>query len=239
MKKYQFRPSWAASSGLVLILPLFIALGFWQLHRAEEKGLLMAQRQSARGEPVLASDSDAWAAEDNRYRLVELAGVFDSAHQFLLDNQIMNQQVGYAVLAPLRIQGRESAVLVNRGWLAVGKDRTQLPVIGVKQSQVRFVGMIDKLPGVGFRLKGAEIPSPGWPAVVQVADAERISERLGYRVLPYQVLLPPDAVDAYAIDWKPISLHPETNQGYALQWFSFALLALVLYVWYGFKPKLP
>ena len=239
MKKNQFRPSWAASSGLVLILPIFIALGFWQLHRAEEKGLLMAQRQHGLVEPVLASDSDAWASEENRYRRVELAGEFDSAHQFLLDNQIVNQQAGYAVLTPLRIQGRESAVLVNRGWLAVGKDRTQLPVIGVKQAQVRFVGMIDKLPGVGFRLKGAEIPSPGWPAVVQVADADRLSERLGYRVLPYQVLLPPDAVDAYAIDWKPVSLHPETNQGYALQWFSFALLALVLYVWYGFKPKLP
>jgi surfeit locus 1 family protein len=73
--------------------------------------------------------------------------------------------------------------------------------------------------------------------VVQLANAERLSDRLGYRLTPYQVLLSPEAAEAYQQDWKPADRHPETSQGYALQWFSFALAALVLYVWYGFKPS--
>jgi len=112
-----------------------------------------------------------------------------------------------------------------------------LPDLAIKQTNVRFVGVIDKLPGVGFKLKGADIPSMGWPSVVQLADAARLSERLGYQLLPYQVLLPSDAAEVYVRDSKPASLHPETNQGYALQWFSFALVVLLLFAWYGFKPK--
>jgi surfeit locus 1 family protein len=237
MKNYQFRPGWMPSLVIALLVPLFVALGFWQLHRAEEKAALMAQRELRLGEPALTSASSAWAAKENRYRRIELAGEFDAGHQFLLDNQIQNQQAGYSVLTPLHIEGSPDAVLVNRGWLPVGKDRTRLPDLAIKQTQIRLVGVIDQLPGVGFKLKGAEIPSSGWPSMVQFANAERLSERLGYRLLPYQVLLPPDAAEGYVRDWKPASLHPETSQGYALQWFSFALAALILYAWYGFKPK--
>ncbi len=236
MKNYQFRPGWAATLAVAVLVPLFVSLGVWQLHRAEEKMALMEQRERRLGEAVLAS-SAAWAGEENRYRRLELAGEFDAQHQFLLDNQIFNQQPGYRVLTPLRIEGLQAAVLVNRGWLPVGKDRGHLPALAIPQSKVRLVGVIDKLPGVGFQLKGAEIPAPGWPSVVQVADIERLSERLGYRLLPYQVLLPPEADYGYARDWKPASLNPEKSQGYALQWFSFALAASILYVWYGFKLK--
>lgn len=222
---------------LIIVLPLFIALGVWQLHRAEEKRGLMEQRGQRLGEAVLVSDSTTWAVPENRYRRIELTGKYDIAHQFLLDNQMFNQQAGYLVLTPLRIEGRPEAVLINRGWLPVGKDRSHLPDLAIKQAQVRLVGVIDQLPAVGFKLKGADIPSPGWPAVVQLANAERLSDRLGYRLMPYQVLLSPEAAEAYQRDWKPADLHPETSQGYALQWFSFALVALVLYVWYGFKPS--
>ena len=237
MKNYLFRPGWVASLALAVLVPLFVSLGFWQLHRAGEKEALMEQRERQSGEPVLASNSDAWAVEANHYRRIELTGEFDFEHQFLLDNQLFNQQPGYRVLTPLRISGLQAAVLVNRGWLPVGKDRTLFPDLAIKQAKVRFVGVIDKLPSVGFKLKGAENPSSGWPSVVQVANIERLSERLGYRLLPYQVLLPPDADDGYARDWKIASLRSETSRGYALQWFSFAIMVLILYVWYGFKPK--
>ena len=237
MKNYQFRPGWAASLAVAALLPLFVSLGFWQLHRAEEKRLLMEQREQRLAEPVLAVDTPDWATEEHRYRRIERVGTFDAEHQFLLDNQMHNRQPGYLVLTPLRIQGQPAAILVNRGWLPVGKDRAQLPGLGIEQTQVHFVGVIDKFPGVGFKLKGADIPAPGWPAVVQVVNIERLSARLGYPLAPYQVLLPPDAPAAYARDWQPASLHPETNQAYALQWFSFALAISVLFAWYGLKPR--
>lgn len=238
MAKYHFRPAWPATLGVAMLLPLFVSLGFWQLHRAEEKKTLMQQREQRQNEPVL-QPREALAMKENRYRRVELSGEWDAGHQILLDNQIFNQQAGYQVLTPLRIAGTDDAVLVNRGWVSVGQDRRRLPDVALNQSHAQVSGMIDHFPGVGFKLKGAETPTAGWPAVVQLLDAERLSVHLGYRLLPYQVLLPPDAPGGYVRDWKQASLNPEKSQGYALQWFSFALVLSFLYVWLGFKPKQP
>lgn len=197
----------------------------------------MALREQHESEPPLALKGEGLTLEEYRYRRVIVAGEYDSEQQFLLDNQMFKQQAGYHVLTPLRIEGSDVAVLVNRGWIAAGKDRSLRPKLGIGQRTVRIVGVLDKFPGVGFKLKGAEIPAPGWPALVQLADSERLSERLGYRLLPYQVLLDASEGEGYERAWRPASLQPEKNQGYALQWFSFALVLTALYVWYGFKPK--
>jgi surfeit locus 1 family protein len=239
MASYQFRPGWAATLAVAVLLPLFASLGVWQLHRADEKTLLMRQREQRQAEPVLRADSPGWASAENRYRRVELKGDWDSQHQILLDNQIYKQQAGYQVLTPLRIEGSSDAVLVNRGWIPVGVDRHRLPEIGLLEKTAHIEGVLDLFPGVGFKLKGAEIPTQGWPAVAQLLDAAVLSDRLGYRLLPYQVLLAPDAPAGYARDWKQASLNPEKNQGYALQWFGFALALSVLYLWYGVKRKPP
>lgn len=239
LENRSFRPGLAASLASAVLLPLFVSLGIWQLHRAEEKQEIMRQCGQRQSEPVLPANPGGWALEGNRCRRVELAGEWDAEHQFLLDNQIFNRQAGYQVLTPLRIEGTGLAVLVNRGWLPVGKDRRQLPDLAIQQAKLRTQATLDKFPSVGMRLKGAEIPTPGWPSVVQLLDAERLGERLGYRLLPYQVLLSANEPEGYVRDWKQASLDPEKNQGYALQWFSFALALSILYVWHGFKPKRP
>ncbi|MDD5036819.1 MAG: SURF1 family protein [Methylococcaceae bacterium] len=237
MKKYSFKPGMVPTLGLIALLPLFISLGLWQLSRAEEKKTLMEQRQQRKNDAPLRSIGDLSPWENYRFRRVELAGEFDVDHQFLLDNQLFNQQAGYQVLTPLRIEGQDFAVLINRGWVPVGRDRSLRPDLGMARAKAHIAGIVDKFPGVGFKLNGAEVPSPGWPALVQLADAERLSERLGYRLLPYQVLLAPGEAEGYERNWRSASLNPEKNQGYALQWFSFALVLAGLYIWYGFKPK--
>lgn len=234
MKNYFFRQEWQASLALALLLPLFVYLGFWQLRRAEEKERLMDTWTQRQAEPVLGAGSLGQGLASLRFRRIELEGDWDGAHQFLLDNQIANQLAGYHVLTPLRTAGGE-AVLVNRGWLGVGKDRRRLPDIVPAHAHVRISGVIDKLPEVGFKLKGAEIPTVGWPSVVQLADPSRLAERLEYPLSAYQVLLAPDAVDGYVREWKQASLNPGKNRGYALQWFGFALAIVILYLWHGFK----
>lgn len=177
------------------------------------------------------------AGEALRYRTVLAAGTYDVEHQFLLDNQIRGGQAGYQVLTPLTIKNSGLAVLVNRGWVSHGLDRRAVPEVRLNGVEAEVRGTIDNFPRVGFKLEGAEIPAPGWPSLVQVLDAEQLSGRLGYRVLPYQVLLDPDQRDGYVREWHQASLQPEKNQGYALQWFSFAVVLMALYIWYGFKPR--
>jgi surfeit locus 1 family protein len=236
-KKYTFKPRLVATVCLLVLFPLFIALGVWQLHRADEKRAIMALRERNGAEPPVLLMGKAEAADADRYRQVQAFGEYDVDHQFLLDNQIFNQQAGYWVMTPLRLADSDAAVLVNRGWVPVGSDRSRLPQLGVSSPYVRITGLIDHFPGVGYKLKGAEIPGSGWPSVVQMLDAGQLSARLGYRLLPYQVLLAPDQPQGYARSWRPPDLNPGKNQGYALQWFSFAAVLVILYIGYGIKSR--
>ncbi|QSA95884.1 SURF1 family protein [Methylococcus sp. EFPC2] len=234
-KKYTFKPGWLASISVALLLPLFISLGFWQLRRADEKQNLMDERIRHESEVPLQLTAD-FPLEGHRFRPVTVRGTFDATHQLLLDNQIYNHQPGYHVLTPLRLPDSDLAVLVNRGWIPLG-DRHRLPELPIAQIEVQFTGLLDRFPQVGFRLEGADVPAPGWPSVVQILDADRLAERLGYRLLPYQVLLPAAEAAGYVRDWRPVDLHPEKSQGYAVQWFSFAAVLFALYLWYGFKAQ--
>jgi len=236
VKNYTFKPTPIASFALLVLLPAFVALGFWQLQRAHDKQALQAARET-RSQAVPVVLTAALAAELERFQPVEVSGDYDAARQFLLDNQILNHQVGYWVMTPLKIAGSDTAVLVNRGWLPRSADLSRLPELPMAKRQVRLRGTFDRFPRVGWKLQGADIPSAGWPAVVQVLDAEHLAQRLGYPVLPYQVLLDAGEDEGYARDWRAAGLDPTKNLGYAMQWFAFALAVLLLYCWYGFKPK--
>lgn len=235
MRDYSFKPGWRASLVFLAALTLFANLGLWQIRRAGEKEALMeAREQRGREEPVRLSGIEA-GADELRFRRVEVLGEYDADHQFLVDNRIHDGQPGYLVLTPLRIAGSDRAVLVDRGWVPLGADRTRPPEIGLTRRAVRVTGVADYFPRVGFKLRGAEIPGPGWPALVQVAEPARLAERLGYPVLPYQVLLDSAAPDGYVRAWREVPLDPGKNRGYALQWFLFAAVAAVLYLRHGFK----
>lgn len=237
MGNYNFKPSLKAVLLFGIGFPLFISLGFWQLHRAEEKAAINALRESRASEPLLRLGPKAPPEIDAlRYRPVFAEGEYDTAHQFLLDNQLQGQAPGYHVLTPLRLAGSEQAVLVNRGWVPLGTSRAVLPDIGrAPLGLVRVTGTLDVLHRVGFRLKGAEIPADGWPSVVQLPEADQLSARLGYPLLPYQVLLDSFAEGGYGRTWQTALLDPGKNRGYALQWFLFAAFAAFLFIRYAFR----
>ena len=218
---------------------LFVALGFWQLQRADEKVHLNQMRESrAREAPIRLGAAAPDILGEFRYRPVLLDGAFDVEHQFLVDNQLHGQTVGYHVLTPFRIRDSEQAILVNRGWVPLGSDRQDLPSIEVSHpGPVRVQGTLDELHRVGFRLRGAEVPGPGWPSLVQLPDTARLTERLGYSLLPYQVLLAPEAADGYVREWHMARLDPGKNRGYALQWFSFAAVAAFLFIRHGLTSR--
>jgi len=237
VRKYTFKPSWLASLAVSLMIPLFVSLGMWQLDRAAQKQALMDLRvQNSRAEavplPVYAA-----LAEADRYRPVLVKGEYDGAHSVLLDNQVAHGQAGYQVLTPLRVAGTDYAVMINRGWVGPGRDRQDLPHPSAPVARIEISGALDRFASVGLKLQGGDRPTEGWPTVVQWVTPELLEARLGYRLLPYQVLLSDKDGDGFARDWQQVDLHAEKSLGYAFQWFSFAVALLFLYVWYGFKRR--
>ncbi|MGI9213318.1 MAG: hypothetical protein ACR2HF_12680, partial [Methylococcaceae bacterium] len=66
-------------------------------------------------------------------------------------------------------------------------------------------------------------------------EQKPLENRLGYSLQSYQILLDEPLADGYLRDWRTPDLAPEKNRGYALQWFLFALVTVIIYLWLGFN----
>ncbi len=226
-----FQPGRASTVATLLVLPLLLTLGFWQLDRAAEKAELQAAF-AERSQQLPASLAEVNPDDPaSRYRRVVATGRYDGEHQLLLDNQVRDGQPGYHVLTPLRLtQG--SAILINRGWLPLGESRRELPDVSVTAEPITVAGWLAQPANPGLRLGDAAGSDPRWPRVVPYVDYDRLAAILDYPLQPAVVLLEPEAAWGYWRDWRPHfgGYGPERHQGYAVQWFALAAALVILYL---------
>jgi surfeit locus 1 family protein len=222
------------------LLPLLIALGIWQLGRSEEKRVFLEQQgqELASSEIIQLSKASEDNVDELRYKKVQATGHYDQAHQFLIDNQISAGKAGYFVLTPFVLQGEAKAVLVNRGWVPLNQQRSILPDLQISNEQTQVTGRINQFPSVGIKLAGAEIPTEGWPSVVQVVDSSVLAKKLGYSIFPFQIELDKDQPEGFKREWQTTTMMlPEQHTAYAIQWFALALTLTILFIWYSFKKN--
>ena len=238
MKRRVFKVNLSLVLLFFVVLALLIRLGFWQLDRAVEKENLLALQAVSMSKSAINLHDILGETEDFRYRQVKLVGRYDPAHQYLIDNQIVNGKAGYFVLTPFQLEATDRTVLVNRGWVPLNHDRRVMPELTINEVSQTLSGRINRFPSVGIQLKGAEIPTENWPSIVQVVDIKILSDKLGRSLLPFQVELESTMAEGYVRDWKiNISMSPEKHIGYAVQWFGLAITLTLLSIGLSFKAR--
>jgi surfeit locus 1 family protein len=227
---FDFRPGIWPTIATLALLPALAVLGDWQLERAAWKqGLIDAQLEAARQSPQPLVDAiEAGGVLD--FRRVFATGRYDLGRQLLLDNRIHNGRAGYQVLTPLLLDGREEAVLVNRGWLPLGESRAVLPALPGPDTESFITGTIARLPEKVFRLAATEEQHAGWPQVMQHVEFDAIEQKLDYPLLPVVVQLDESMPDGFTRDWKPVyGITPDKHRAYAMQWFTLAVVLILIY----------
>ena len=208
----------------------FIGLGRWQWHRAAQARTLDA-RFLAGSDAIHAAGAAAMAALP-RYAQVRVAGRYDDAHQFLLDNMSERDMPGYEVLTPLALaDGR--TLIVNRGWVPLSESRRRLPDVHLANPgmMVTVTGRLDNLPVPGISLGHAPpAPGPQWPKLTSFPTMRDLSTALGRPLQARQLLLNPAEPAGYVRDWQPPGMSPLQHLSYAIQWWGFAALATGLYL---------
>lgn len=207
---------------------LFVRLGFWQWHRAQEK---MAQQGQFDAGSSSVSDLGARATDAlARYTQVRLLGAYDVQHQFLLDNISHHAMPGYEVLTPLNLQDGRT-VMVNRGWVPLTRSRSQLPQIAFDPGPLQTItGRLDQLPVVGIALGHlAPDSSAQWPKLTSFPTMSDLSRVLQRPLEARQLLLGPGEPFGFVREWQLTGFGPGRHLSYAVQWWGFAALALVLY----------
>jgi surfeit locus 1 family protein len=235
-----FSPSWLMTVITLMLLVLFIVLGRWQWGRAEFKQRL--GEEFASGTDQVVELGSKTAAELPRYARVEVTGDWDGSRQFLLDNRTRDGRAGYEVLTPLQLENGQW-LLVNRGWVPFEGYRDRLPHVDLPSidGTATIAGRLDELPAAGLAGgRAAPAISGGWPRVTAYPLPAELARSLGVdlkRLESRVLLLDASAPDGYRRDWKPYAKGPEQNWSYAIQWWSFAVLLLVLFVVMNLKKR--
>ncbi|MGZ8226905.1 MAG: SURF1 family protein [Methylococcaceae bacterium] len=239
IRRYSIKLQKAPTLIFVILLSLLLTLGNWQLNRSYEKqAFLKQQEQGLKTETINLSSKSNDIGEVLRYQRVQVKGYYDQAHHFLIDNQTNSGKVGYFVLTPFILHDENKAVLVNRGWIPLGQNRSVFPSLQINKIKTTINGRINTFPSVGVKLAGAEQPTDSWPSVVQVVNSEILAGKLGYPLFQFQVELDNDQPDGFKRDWQTITVMlPEQHIAYAIQWFALALTLTILFIGYSFKKN--
>lgn len=226
-----FRPGLLPTLLVLALLPLLLGLGFWQLQRAEDKRVLLAE-QAVRSRAPTLELAELAALDDPAFRRVLLVGSFDAEHSLLLDNRQRGGRVGVELLQPFLDRPSGRWVLVNRGWLP-WTERTTLPAFDTPAGELRLEASVYRPTEAAFLL-GDGAPGEGWPRLVNAVEAPALWRELERDGLADELRLEPGPA-RYVGHWPVVASGPEKHLGYALQWFALAATLLGMYLWFGVK----
>ena len=229
-------PKWILTTLLVLAaLAVLARLGIWQLDRLELRRAFNAHYSEVMDMPPLeistASAEDLSAME---YRAATVTGVYDYEHQIALRNRYHDNVYGYHLLTPL-ILSDGSAILVERGWIPASGNETPADWRKYDQpGQITLSGILR----LGQEPEMGGVPDPElaegqtrlefWNNV----NLARIQSQIPTPLLP--VFFQPDYDPADSqppiIPARPeIEISEGPHFGYAIQWFTFAVMLALGY----------
>jgi surfeit locus 1 family protein len=246
-----FSRRWWWTTLLVVVgMGIAILLGFWQINRNSQRQAQISQLQSVLAMLELDLNNDPLPADltSMEYRPVTVTGQYDFEHQVVLRNQARSRMTGtdpgYALLTPLILEDG-TAVMVNRGWIPLDANTPaawrkydepgMVTINGILRTSLEKGEMGSSL--VDPTLSPGETRLEYW----NYANLPRLQEQLPYPILDVYVQQAPGS-DPESIPYRQISqpdLEPGDHMGFALTWFSFAVLLLVGYPIWLKKQKNP
>ncbi|MDA5193353.1 SURF1 family protein [Govanella unica] len=213
---------------VVIALAILLKFGFWQLDRLHEKEALLAAIDSGmKGAPV-PLPLQIEHAQDWNYKRVTLRGIFDHTKEIHLFSTAVTGQGGYHILTPLMRAGGV-AVLVDRGWVPASRldpaTRPDGQIVGL----VEVSGMSRVPRKAGFLAPKPHVAENEWFAL----DLPPMAQAIGYKLAPIIV----EADDRPNLGGLPIGGQtrvkiPNDHLQYAVTWFGFALVLIVIYIVY-------
>lgn len=233
-----FRFRWMPTLLLALPIPLMIALGFWQLDRAEQKRELAAALIERAAEPIDRIQGLVADGEALRYRRIEVTGRYEAGRQFLVEGRREGGRIGFHVITPLRMADSGALLLVNRGWIPADPRGEPTPA-PVPEGTLTLVGEAEVPSPPALALHGGEEAAKGWGGRWPYLTLGLFAATVDDPVQPLVMLLDPEAPAGFVRHWTRPVPNVWMHQGYAVQWFAFALIALVIYLRLSFERAAP
>lgn len=206
----------------VIVAAVCVSLGVWQLRRlAERKALNRSILSRIDVRPV---DAQSIRNPDAaRFQRVTLHGQYDYDNEIVLMMRSRNASPGVNIVTPLRIPGRDTAILVNRGWV-YSPDALTVDLARWREgADAAGAGYAEIFP----RREGTP-RSRTHPNAYRWLDPDALRGRIPYPIATYYVV----STTPGPVEKTPARLSlPDLDEGphlsYAIQWFSFAAISII------------
>ncbi len=213
---------------VVVVVVVFLRLGVWQLDRREERAIenlvlatRMAESPADLAETLGAAGGDLLSLG---YRPVVITGTFRPDLEKLVRNRTnASGTAGFHQLVPVEMADG-SLVVVNRGWIPLESDTVPTvyqPPAG-EVSVTGFIRLSESRPPTG------PVEPDGDLDVFVRIDLERIGREYPAPVQPVWIQLTGGDDQTLPIPLElPDTTDPGPHLSYAIQWFSFAIIAVI------------
>jgi len=229
----------ATVSALVVIL-VGCGAGIWQLNRADQKIRLGESLAAKLQMPVLNANADSLSLEQAAERRILARGRFIPAEAIWLDNRPRpipegatgaSGQSGFYVMMPLKLDGQELVLWVNRGWAPRNNlNRIELPPVKTPDETVTIEGVAFAHPGRVYEL-GQKGDSKARPRIEQNFDLALEAQSHEWKQLPFIVRESNvEKNDGLFRNWPSPTSGVDRHYAYAFQWFALALAGFLFWL---------
>ena len=230
MSKHNFKIPVTASLLAITGLVILINLGLWQVDRAAEKELILAEMEQRQTTTPLTLQQLDKLTDKGHYHL-QFSGTLLQNYTLYLDNRIVSGKPGFEVIHPVRSGDR--VVLVNRGWIPMPLDRSILPELPKLPEQLDVTGIV-YTPTDTLVLKEDILNSDDdWPQLIQALDMaklEALYQELGLKIEPWILRQDPEQNELFIQEWRYVNMPPERHISYAITWFGLAIALVIIYI---------
>ncbi|WP_145924966.1 SURF1 family protein [Pseudoalteromonas luteoviolacea] len=218
---------------VVLVMSVCFRLSYWQWQRAFEKQAQLAMLSEHRENQRLLMNTNTELLQGAK---TELVGQLVPDYWWLLDNQILNGQIGYDLIALFNADGVDEHFIINLGFVAAGADRSQLPIIELPLEPIEVKAQFKIGEWSGFTLAKYPNQSAHHRNVLQYLEWSFFSRELSVAVSPLLVIANRTVVTGVTPHYKAVVMSPDKHRAYALQWFLIGLSAGII-AFFATRPK--
>lgn len=212
---------------------VFVSLGVWQLRRLGERrqqnSFLASRRFAPEATPETLTPDTAAA----RFRRIRLRGVYDFSNEIVHTLRGRTGSPGVNILTPLRREGNDTAILVNRGWVYAPDGITVDTTPWREADTLDGAGFVETFPTTGPFAP----PQTARPRALRRLDRAALAKLFPYPIANYYVVLSasgprgptPGGTQAPNVPPRvePAALDEGPHRNYAVQWFSFAAISII------------
>jgi surfeit locus 1 family protein len=207
----------------LVIAAVCARLGIWQVHRLQARRAANVAAATARSAAPVVLDAGTAASVRLANRRVRAVGRYDHVHDIVLRGREYLGAPGVEIVSPLLLESGRVAVLVNRGFVPTPDAVTVEPDSLREPGDLLVEGIaLPIASGGGSPLQRGERTT--WTRL----DLQALRSSLPYSIQPIYIRQSPDsALPRFPRRLDPPPLDDGPHLSYAIQWFAFAVIAMV------------